>query len=852
MCAKKRKSPAPKRDTFTYEFDPVKREVGGEEAEKVIWSTKALEAAVKALNEGLPLKVNPFCGKDTQLLKPELLYRRTKEEVDDYIKCMQDPVYFASKCYLMTPAGLQPCKLRDYQVDYLNLVAHNRFTCFRSCRQSGKTLNFVNKVNILLNSDDIIRKIDHFYIKDKDIYELPLFEIYNLYCKQTWKWKIKYHLYKIIYKLNEKNSLLKNICWKIISLLDVSEYGISNNEVMENFPITNIEVETDKGYKPVTNLIIKKPMQTWRIETENGYWLEGADKHIVFKEDYSEIFIDELRIGDKILTIDGESKIVKIIKSSLSVCMCDLSVDSEYHRFYSNGILSHNSTTTAIYALWVVLFHNDKNALILSKSAAASADLLEKIKTMYRFLPYYLKLGTMKWNQGSISFDNNSQLAHEAFSPTAGLGKTINMLILDEFAWTPQNDARMFYMNIIPTVTTIPDSNVCIMSTQNGHNLFYEIFDAAEKKKNIYIPFTVDWWQVPNYNPETQQWEPRTEEWKEMMIGVLGSEESFYYQYGTAFLASDKCLVSRECIGRIRDYSILYEVNNDLEIVQMHKDALTWDPNFDLDELKTGYFFILIDLAEGGGGDFTVFNIFQVISETQFKQVGHWHSNKVDIEKAALDFWLIASQLFNNDRCLFSIEWNTYGALFYNLIINYNEPDYDEETLWRFNCPGIDPDGLDQSRFVNYKKTSIEEQIVGKTKHTSKYIPGIKFTGGNKSTACSLLKILFEKGQVILTSLENISELENFEDKNGNGSYKASYGHDDLIMSCCQIPMMQQTPIWKDFIEDFNLLKLSNSLNSKWNDNNTNSIYGELQTMTRTEQMFTPPELGGLAQSWTI
>ena len=648
MSAKKRKSPAPKRDNFTYEFDPVKREVGGEEAEKVIWSTKALEAAVKALNEGLPLKVNPFCGKDTQLLKPELLYRRTKEEVDDYVKCMQDPVYFASKCYLMTPAGLQPCKLRDYQVEYLNRVAHNRFTCFRSCRQSGK------------------------------------------------------------------------------------------------------------------------------------------------------------------------------------------------------------STTTAIYALWVILFHNDKNALILSKSAAASADLLEKIKTMYRFLPYYLKLGTMKWNQGSISFDNNSQLAHEAFSPTAGLGKTINMLILDEFAWTPQNDARMFYMNIIPTVTTIPDSNVCIMSTQNGHNLFYEIFDAAEKKKNIYVPFTVDWWQVPNFNPETNEWEKRTDEWKDMMVGVLGSEEAFYYQYGTAFLASDKCLVSRECIGKIRDYAVLYEVNNDLNIVQMHKDALTWDPNFDLEELKTGYFFILVDLAEGGGGDYTVFNIFQVISENKFVQVGHWHSNKVDLEKAALDFWLIASQLFNNERCLFSIEWNTYGALFYNLIINFNEPDYDEATLWRFNCPGIDPDGLDQTRFVNYKKTSIDEQIAGKTKHTSKYIPGIKFTGGNKTTACSLLKILLEKEQVILTSLENISELENFEDKNGNGSYKASYGHDDLCMSTCQIPMMQQTPIWKDFIEDFNLSKLAGNLANKWMDTNVNSIYGELQTMSPAEQMFTPPELGGLAQSWTI
>lgn len=206
MCAKKRKTiNNTKRDTTDWVYDPVKREIGGEEAEKVIWSTQSLEMAVKALNEGLPLKVNPFCGKDTQLLKPELLYRRTKEEIDDYIKCMQDPVYFASKCYLMTPAGLQPCQLRDYQVEYLNLVAKNRFTCFRSCRQSGKTLNFVNKVTIMLNTDDMKTKFDHFYIKD-NLYSIPLFEIYNLYCNQTWKWKIKYRLYKIIYKLNERDS----------------------------------------------------------------------------------------------------------------------------------------------------------------------------------------------------------------------------------------------------------------------------------------------------------------------------------------------------------------------------------------------------------------------------------------------------------------------------------------------------------------------------------------------------------------------------------------------------------------------------------------------------------------------
>ena len=66
---------------------------------------------------------------------------------------------------------------------------------------------------------------------------------------------------------------------------------------------------------------------------------------------------------------------------------------------------SGKSTTTAIYCLWVILFSVDKNGLILSKSGPAGQDLLSKIKDMYLYLPYHLKIGTLKWNQSSISFD---------------------------------------------------------------------------------------------------------------------------------------------------------------------------------------------------------------------------------------------------------------------------------------------------------------------------------------------------------------------------------------------------------------------------------------------------------------
>ena len=621
-----------RKDDINYEFDPVKYETNGKNAEKVIWTTKALEKAVTALNEGLPLKANPFVGKVTQLLKPDLVYRRTPEEIEDYIRCKQDPVYFAEKCFLMTPEGLQKCKMRDYQVDYLHHLQEHRFSVLLSCRQAGK------------------------------------------------------------------------------------------------------------------------------------------------------------------------------------------------------------SVTTAIYCLWVILFNTDKSGLILSKSGAAGHDLLNKIKDMYLYLPYHIKCGTMKWNQSGIAFDNNSNISTEAFSPTAGLGKTINFLILDEFAWCPANEVELFYNNIIPTVTTISDSNVCIMSTQNGFNLFYKIWKTAIEKKSIYAPFKIDWYQVPQWNSDKKCWEKRTNKWKEEMIGILGSEEAFYYQYGTQFLAPEGCLVSRECLKRIHDSTVIYEKITEEQCEEINlqiqfKDCLFIKPEYEIRNFidEQHWYIITVDLAEGGGGDYTVFNIFEVIDKDKFEQVAYWRSNEVDIELATLDFWLLCGQLFNNDRCIWSVEWNTYGALFYNILKNYNEPDYSPETEWRNN---IVPDGIDLFYFARYKRQAIDDDGNG-----TKLIQGIRFSNSNKSLACSLLRLLFEKGDVIITDLISAGELENFEDKNGNGSYKAAYGHDDIIMTFCQLPLLKQTPRYKDFMEEYVAFKIGNRFND--NTDMNESLYNF--TTNRIEELFTPP-----------
>ena len=801
---------------FSYEYNPVKELKGGTEASKVVWSTKSLNAAVDALKKGLPLKANPFCGTNTMLLKPDLVYKRTEEEVEDYIKCMQDPLYFAEKCFLMTPKGLQPVKMRDYQKEYLTNLKENRFNILLACRQAGKTQLIDSQIVVRINNtditDDMLKKSIYNKIDDGENYilSIPLFELYNIYSDRFIN-KCRHHLYKLRFKLKH-NDIKRNIITKCISLIDFIDYKfIKKEHLTDNYKTIeeieldkSIEILTDTGFSPVSRLMLSKPFDIYKIRLENGYWLECADEHIVFDTDFNEIYVDQLHTGDYIQTDQGLQKIISIEHYNTKVCMGDITVDDDNHRFYSNGILSHNSVTTAIFGLWKILFCNDRNGLILSKSGPAGRDLLKKVKDMYMYLPYHLKAGTMKWNQSEISFDNNSSLSTEAFGPTAALGKSLNLIILDEFAWCPQNDVDLFYENVIPTVTTLPDSNVCICSTQNGFNKFYEIWKSSVEGRSIYHHQKIDWWQVPNYNLETGQWEPRTEEWKQMMIGVLGSEEAFYYQYGTQFSASDACLVSRETLTKIHQTEILFTAREEL-VSSLYSKFLFVNPEYDVANFKNKYYIVLVDLAEGGGADYTVFQILEVkvnsiTGKVTFEQVAFWRSNTVDIEKAAVEFWVMMGQLFRTDlsNVIISIEWNTYGALFYNYICLLNETENFKDSLWRFNfCKEFDTSVL-----CHYKKANMNEEIAGIKNKNAKTIPGIRWSAESKKTGCAMLKMMIEKGELIIRDIVQIGELENFEDKTGSGSYKASYGHDDMMMTLVQLPMVLQTGKYKEFIED--------------------------------------------------
>jgi len=66
------------------------------------------------------------------------------------------------------------------------------------------------------------------------------------------------------------------------------------------------------------------------------------------------------------------------------------------------------STLSAGYALWTMLFHNDKNVLVIATGKDVAKNLVTKVRVMFEGLPSWLKAQTEEINKLSLRFKNGS------------------------------------------------------------------------------------------------------------------------------------------------------------------------------------------------------------------------------------------------------------------------------------------------------------------------------------------------------------------------------------------------------------------------------------------------------------
>lgn len=391
---------------------------------------------------------------------------------------------------------------------------------------------------------------------------------------------------------------------------------------------------------------------------------------------------------------------------------------------------SGKSTTMVSYLLHHVLFNQDKKVAILANKLTTARELLQRLKKSYENLPKWLQQGIVEWNKLSIHLENGSKVIASSTSSSAVRGDTYSIILLDEFAFVPNNIAEDFFNSVYPTISSGESTKVVIVSTPKGMNMFYKMWKNAENEKNSYVPIEVHWNEIPG----------RDKKFKEETIRNT-SERQWMQEFECVFLGSEDTLISSAKLASMLFEEPISSAADGVEIFERPK--------------KDSVYIMCVDTCRAQGADYHAFTIVDV-TRMPYRVVAKYRNNTLPV----LMYPTVIDKMgkyYNNAHIL--LEINDVGSEVADIL--YQEMEYENVLL-----------------VSNRGKKG--QKVDGGFGESGKVQTGIRTSYQIKKLGCSLLKEMIENDKLIVTDLDIISEFSTFISK--GISYEASEGyHDDLV-----------------------------------------------------------------------
>lgn len=469
-----------------------------------------------------------------------------------------------------------------------------------------------------------------------------------------------------------------------------------------------------------------------------------ADDHIVILNNGSEIYTKDLAKGDKLLSENGYVTVKEIEKTDNYDNMYDL-MNVDGHVYYTDDIVSHNTTISAAIALHHTIFRSYFKVAVLSKDDDAAKSLLDIIKLAFENLPYWLQQGVSRYDAHEIHFENKSKIYSRATSKTSLRGKSSNLVLIDEFGFIDAGIVDDFYKSAFETISSSETAKLVIISTPNGYNLYHKLWMDANAGKNDFNPIKVLWNEVPG----------RDENWKKEKIKNT-SLEHFMQEHECSFESSTKALISSSKLQELMDKFEEPDVEDDnLKIYIKPKEYHKY--------------IMCVDTAKGADLDYSAFSIIDITTQP-YKQVAIYRNNQI----SPIVFPEIINKFGKNyNDASILIENNEYGHQIGHIL--YNEYEY-ENIIWTE---------------VTNKKQRISYGNDGNS------IIGVKMTSSVKKIGCSNLKALVEHDKLEIKSYDTLTELSTFIKV--KDSYEAEVGrHDDIVMTLVSFAWLTTQDYFKD------------------------------------------------------
>ena len=490
------------------------------------------------------------------------------------------------------------------------------------------------------------------------------------------------------------------------------------------------EISNFKSYLGNPNLKRRGVSVNWTPELVTE-WLKCKDDVVYFVSTYMKI-------------INVNDGLVSFVPYPYQRDMLATMKDERY-TVIATARQAGKSTTTCGFILWYILFHEDKTVALLANKGETAREILGRIQLAYQHLPKWLQQGVVEWNKGSFVLENNSRVMASATSSNNIRGFTINLLFIDEAAFIENWDE--FFTSVYPTISSGSETKIVLVSTPNGLNHFYKIWELAQENKNGYKPVFVHWSAVPG----------RDDKWKNETLAAMNFDtEKFAQEYEVEFQGSSGTLIAGWKLKQLRYMN---------PIVQ--RDGL----NQYYPPIPNHNYVCIADVSRGKGLDYSAFHVIDVTT-MPYQQSCTFRNNMI----TPMDYAEVLSRVarsYNNASVL--VEINDIGEQVSTIL--HQDLEYDN-VLFTENA------GMKGKRITSGFGSNVDK--------------GIRTTKTVKNTGCSLLKLLVEQDQLIVNDFNTIGELSTFSKK--GTSYEAEPGnHDDLTMGLVLFAWLSNQPYFKEY-----------------------------------------------------
>ena len=387
------------------------------------------------------------------------------------------------------------------------------------------------------------------------------------------------------------------------------------------------------------------------------------------------------------------------------------------------------SSTVIAYLLHQIIFKKDYKIAILANKGNQARELLSRLQLAYENMPMWMQQGVVIWNRGDIKLENGCKVVAGSTTSDSIRGDTFNLLFMDEFAHIPNTKAEDFFNSTYPTISSGKTSQVIIVSTPKGLNMFHKLWKKAVDKESEYIPVEVHWSQVPG----------RDQAWKEQTIKNT-SERQFQQEFETEFLGSSNTLISGSKLSTLKWNRPIRE-EGFLKIYEEVKENHTYA--------------LMVDVAHGQNLDASAFSVIDVTT---------------------IPYVQVAT--FNDD----AIQPLMYPTILYNIARYYN----DAYLLVEINDIGQQiADILHyELEYENLVKVEVKQKQGQKVSggYVKRVQMGLKSSSATKRIGCANLKTLIESDKLIIQDEKTINELYTFvADKDSFAADKGQAVHDDMV-----------------------------------------------------------------------